>query len=61
MGRQVGLKTVEEFVGEMFQLTRADFALLTTEADLNAKNRPTNSFSYKGMDSCNRGSRTLLD
>lgn len=48
--RQVGLEKIEEFVTDMFGLTRADFALLTTEADLNAKNRPTDSFSYKGMD-----------
>lgn len=47
--RQVGLPKIEQFVAEMFRMTRADFALLTTEADLNAKNRPPESFSYKGM------------
>lgn len=47
---KIGLEKIEEFVAEMFRITRADFALLTPEADLYAKNRPTDSFSYKGMD-----------
>jgi hypothetical protein len=48
--RQVGLEKIEEFVAEMFRVMQADFALLTSETDLNAKNRPQHSFSYKGMD-----------
>jgi hypothetical protein len=47
---RTGIEKVEAFVFEMFRLTGSDFSFLTTEADLNAKNRPTNSYSYAGMD-----------
>ena len=46
---QVGLKNVEDFVFEMFQVTKSDFGFLSTEADLKAKNTIPTSFSYKGM------------
>lgn len=47
---RVGIEKVENFVSEMFCVTGSDFSLLTTEVDLKAKNRPTNSYSYAGMD-----------
>jgi hypothetical protein len=47
---RVGIEKVEDFVAEMFRVTRSDFGLLTTEVDLKAKNCPTNSYSYAGMD-----------
>jgi hypothetical protein len=47
---RVGIEKVENFVSEMFSVTGSDFSLLTTEVDLKAKNRPTNSYSYAGMD-----------
>ena len=47
---RVGIERVENFVSEMFCVTGSDFSLLTTEVDLKAKNRPTNSYSYAGMD-----------
>lgn len=46
---RVGIEKVENFVSEMFCVTGSDFSLLTTEVDLKAKNRPTNSYSYAGM------------
>jgi hypothetical protein len=47
---QVGIDRVEEFVSEMFRVTCSDFALLTTEIDLKAKNSVASSYSYKGLD-----------
>jgi hypothetical protein len=47
---RVGIEKVEDFVFEMFRVTGSDFSLLTTEVDLKAKNRPTTSYSYAGMD-----------
>jgi hypothetical protein len=47
---QIGIETVEDFVAEMFRETRSDFAFLTSEVDLKAKNTTATSLSYKGMD-----------
>ena len=47
---RVGVERVEEFVSEMFRVTGADFALLTTEVDLEAKNTDATSQSRKGLD-----------
>jgi len=47
---KVGIDRVEEFVSEMSQVTCSDFALLTTEIDLKAKNSDASSYSYKGLD-----------
>lgn len=47
---QVGIEKVIDFFAEMFRVTGSDFGLLTTEADLKAKNCPLRSFSYKGLD-----------
>ena len=47
---RVGIEKIEGFVLEMFHVTGSDFGFLTTEVDLKAKNRPTNSYSYAGMD-----------
>jgi hypothetical protein len=46
---RVGLEKVEDFLTEMFRVTASDFSLLTTEVDLKAKNRPVDSYSYKGL------------
>jgi hypothetical protein len=48
--RKVGLDKVEEFVLEMFFVTASDFALLTTEVDLEAKNTAPPIVSFKGLD-----------
>jgi hypothetical protein len=48
--RQVGMRTLEQFVFEMFDVTGSDFGLLTTEIDRKAKNVPADSFSYQGSD-----------
>src|SRR5689334_9576096 len=48
--KRVGLEKVEDFLAEMFRVTRSDFGFLTTEIDLRAKNRLVNSYSYTGMD-----------
>jgi hypothetical protein len=48
--KRVGIGKVEGFVLEMFRVTGSDFGFLTSEVDVNAKNRPANSFSYKGVD-----------
>lgn len=48
--KRVGIEKIEGFVLEMFLVTDADFGFLTIEDDVNAKNRPANSFSYKGLD-----------
>jgi hypothetical protein len=47
---RVGIEKVEDFVSEMFRVTRSDFGLLTTEADLRAKNTNETSYSYQGLD-----------
>jgi hypothetical protein len=47
---RVGIEKVEDFLAEMFRVTGSDFALLTTEDDLRAKNRPAASHSYAGLD-----------
>jgi hypothetical protein len=47
---RIGIDTVEDFVAEMFRVTRSDFAFLTSEVDLKAKNTAATSLSYKGMD-----------
>jgi len=47
---RIGIEKIEDFVLEMFRVTRADFVLLTTEIDLNAKNQPAKNCSYKGLD-----------
>jgi hypothetical protein len=47
---RVGIEKVEDFLSEMFRVTGSDFGLLTTEDDLRAKNRPTTSHSYAGLD-----------
>ena len=48
--KRVGIEEVEGFVLEMFHVTGSDFGFLTSEVDMNAKNRPANSFSYRGLD-----------
>jgi hypothetical protein len=48
--KRVGIEQIEGFVLKMFRVTGSDFGLLTIEVDVNAKNRPANSFSYKGLD-----------
>ena len=48
--RKVGIEKVENFVSEMFRVTASDFALLTTEVDLTAKNTAPPIVSYKGLD-----------
>jgi hypothetical protein len=47
---RIGIETIEDFVVEMFRVTRSDFAFLTSEVDLKAKNTTATSLSYKGMD-----------
>lgn len=47
---RVGIEKVEAFVLEIFQVTASDFAVLTSQIDLNTKNRPADSYSYKGLD-----------
>jgi len=46
---RVGIDKVEEFVAEMFRVTSSDFALLTSELDLKAKNTNPTSYSYQGL------------
>ena len=46
---KVGNDRVEDFVCEMFRVTCSDFALLTTEIDLKAKNSDASSYSYQGL------------
>src|SRR5438552_7631037 len=53
---RLGIRKVEEFVSEMFCMTSSDFGSLTTEVDLQSKNRnpavpgQIHSLSYKGLD-----------
>ena len=47
---RVGIEKIKDFVLEMFRVTRSDFAFLTSEVDLKAKNTNATSLSYKGMD-----------
>jgi hypothetical protein len=47
---RVGIEKVEDFVSEMFRVTRSDFGLLTTEVDRRAKNTDATSQSYQGRD-----------
>ncbi len=47
---RVGIDKVEDFVSEMFRVTASDFGLLTSEIDLQAKNRLRRSYSYEGLD-----------
>jgi hypothetical protein len=47
---RVGIERVEDFVLEMFRVTGSDFGVLTSETDLNTKNQPAPSCSYKGLD-----------
>jgi len=46
---RVGVDKIERFVCEMFRVTGADCGLLTTGADLDAKNKDASSYSYQGM------------
>src|SRR5579864_3417815 len=46
---RIGIEKIEDFVSEMFRLTVSDFAFLTSEIDLKAKNTNATSYSYKGM------------
>src|SRR5579872_4026719 len=46
---RVGISKIEDFVSEMFRVTASDFGLLTSEVDLQAKNRAAGTFSYEGM------------
>jgi hypothetical protein len=48
--KRVGMEKIEGFVLEMFRVTDSDFGFLTSQVDVNSKNRPANSFSYKGLD-----------
>jgi hypothetical protein len=48
--KRTGIEKVEGFLSQMFRVTGSDFGLLTTEADLKAKNRPVGSYSYEGLD-----------
>jgi hypothetical protein len=47
---RVGMEKVEDFMSEMFRATGSDLAFLTSEIDLQAKNRPERSLSYEGLD-----------
>jgi hypothetical protein len=47
---RVGIKKIEDFVQEMFRVTSSDFGLLSSEADMEAKNQSTKGYSYKGLD-----------
>jgi hypothetical protein len=47
---RVGIEMVLDFVSEMFRVTGADFALLTTGTDRKAKNQGPLSHSYQGHD-----------
>jgi hypothetical protein len=46
---RVGTEKVEDFVSEMFRVTCSDFGFLTSEADLNAKNKDATAYSYQGL------------
>jgi hypothetical protein len=54
--KKIGIEKVEDFLVEMFRVSSSDLALLTTECDLQAKNRTplvsghVQSLSYKGLD-----------
>lgn len=48
--KRVGMEKVESFVSEMFLVTASDFALLTSEVDLKAKNTAPPIVSFKGLD-----------
>jgi hypothetical protein len=53
---RIGIENIEDFAAEMFRVTGSDFGLLTTEVDLQSKNRKPSvpgqvqSLSYKGLD-----------
>src|SRR5205823_4833047 len=47
---RVGIEKVEDFMSEMFRATGSDLAFLTSEIDLQAKNRPERSLSYERLD-----------
>jgi hypothetical protein len=47
---KVGVDCVEAFVSEIFRIAGADFALLTAEVDLKAKNTNACSYSFQGLD-----------
>lgn len=46
---KVGIERVEDFMSEMFRMTRADFGFLTTGVDLRAKNTNAAMYSYQGL------------
>jgi len=48
--RKVGIEKVEDFVLEMFRVTRSDFGFLTSEVDVKAKNTAPPIVSYQGLD-----------
>jgi hypothetical protein len=48
--KKVGIEKIESFVSEMFRVTASDFALLTSEIDLKAKNTAPPIVSFKGLD-----------
>ena len=48
--KKVGIEKIEGFVSEMFRVTASDFALLTSEIDLKAKNTAPPIVSFKGLD-----------
>src|SRR5216684_960636 len=48
--KKVGIEKIEGFVSEMFHVTASDYALLTSELDLKAKNTAPPIVSYMGLD-----------
>ncbi|HEY2359757.1 MAG TPA: hypothetical protein VGK36_01475 [Candidatus Angelobacter sp.] len=46
---RVGIEKIENFILDMFHVTRSDFAFLTSVIDRNAKNQPGKNCSYKGL------------
>jgi hypothetical protein len=46
---RVGIEKIEDFVSEMLRITGSDFALLTPETDLKAKNTRGAVASYQGL------------
>src|SRR5581483_11758359 len=48
--KKVGIEKITSFVSEMFRLTVSDFALLTSELDLKAKNTAPPIVSFSGLD-----------
>ncbi|HUV68350.1 MAG TPA: hypothetical protein VMW15_01725 [Terracidiphilus sp.] len=46
---RIGMQKVEDFLSEMFRVTRSEFALLTTGVDLKAKNQSAAMYSFQGL------------